>query len=287
MYENELTRIHPVRNMAFQDMGREEAGYNVTSVQSYLKTIRKNPEGIRCGGQLKRSLVTKILPSAEYNNTKNTIRLAKSNIRNEDEVCTSLSIDREKDQLINVQHAYEVIVSNCPSANREKINNSNCNIACTKTTAIKPVRISNNIKDIRGMLVSNFNATTSSFNNSSDAKLALSDSPYKTIVLDSLSNLNNNYSSNTNIAQDCNFASSKTINTDRGAKSIIHNFDFSQLSNPVSCRCTELTCPEDVIVMSENDVDGKEVNSIMSENITSGGLCSFSNNNYAISNKVW
>ena len=287
MRDNDITSHYTKNRMAFEDLDGEKVANQITSVQSYLETIRRNPGGINFGGQRRKSFVTQSRQSAEFNNTRNTILLAKSNIRNGEDIPTSLSDNNEKDQLINVQCAYDDTVSNFAPGNRGKINNSNCNIACTKTTAIKPVRISSSIKDIQGMLVSNLNATTSYFNNCSDAKFSVGDSPCRKVDLNSLPNHTKDYCCNTNISRDESIVSNKTVDKSKRENSILHCYGVSYHSKPLSSGLTRQILSGDALDMSEKLVDKKPLNGNTADILTSGRILrSKSSNNNVISSKL-
>ena len=202
----------------------------VTSVKTYLETLRKHPGGIKFG-QYRNSSINNKPSNLELDNVRINRRFSQSNIHN-GEICTSSSIASQKHQLINVQHRYNDKVARFNSVEYDKRNYLNRNMACTKTNAIKPVRISSSIKDIQGMLVSNLNAKTSYFNNSSDAALIVSESTAKKVDSNLLRTRNKNYL-NTNPLLEEDVSSRKTVKAASSESSIFHNYGDSSHSNSI------------------------------------------------------
>ena len=186
---NQNIKIHYTKSkLDVQDVEDEEVINQITSVKSYLETMRKNPGGLNFAVTSHNKYSrNKSSASAEFNNTKNTILLAKSNIRCREDDTSSSSTVLNKEHLTNMRQTYDDSLSNCTPGISTKSNNSNSNIT-TMTTSVKPTRISSSIRDIQGMLVSNLNSTTTYGNYHSGANFALSNSLSRRVDLEYLPN---------------------------------------------------------------------------------------------------
>ena len=189
MNRNQNIKVHYTKsNLDLQDVEDEEVINQITSVKSYLETIRKNPGGLTFAATSQNKyLRNKSSESSEFNNTKNTILLAKSNIRCPEYDTSGSSADLNKEHLTNMRQTYQDSLSNCTPGICTMSNNLNSNIT-TLTTSVNPTRISSSIRDIQGMLVSNLNSTTAYGNYHSGTNFALSNSSSKRADLEYLPN---------------------------------------------------------------------------------------------------
>ena len=247
----------------------------ISPVKSYLETLKKHPEGIKFGGQYRRTEAAEKQPKStlELNNARNNILVTKSNIRNIEEDCTILSNCDEANQFINVQHSLNDTVSNLASGDYTKMNYSDRSIAYTKTNDIKPLRISSSIKDIQGMLVTNLNAKTSYFNNNSDASLAISSSPCRKVDTYSLENRDKCYPYNRNSSREQNSYDKRGIESALSENNIFHGYRVSGF--PKSFTNVQTTLAADVKCMADNVLDRKIIGKEIMEDMTEGTLIVF------------
>ena len=214
----------------------------ITSVQSYLDTLRKNPVGIKFRGQHRRSYISQKQPSSKMDSERTTAQFAESNPHNE-KFCMSSCCGTEGNLVISAHLEYDTL-SNIASGERGKRTCLNSNIACATPNSSKPFRISSSIKDIQGMLVSNLDAKTSYFNNSSVASLTVSESPFRKVDLNASRNCDK-FCVNTNGIKTQGLSSKKIVKAASSENSIFHNYDVPSLSKVTHSLVTSKLLPED------------------------------------------
>ena len=112
---------HQQNRILVEDVEDEGVVNQITSVKAYIKTLRKNPQGMNFNHRVQQKyssstsdIHSKCYSGSECNNTKKTILLAKSIIRTDDETSTSLSATIDNNQSSPVQCIYDTVPANNP-----------------------------------------------------------------------------------------------------------------------------------------------------------------------------
>ena len=133
------------------------------------------------------------------------------------------------------------------------------NMDCTKTNAIVPARISSNIKDIQGMLISSVSCHSSYFNKSCDANLINHGVPCKNLTSKHLKSCDISHPSSISCLPEQILFNSTTVKSASSSSSIsskhIHQVESICTSNLKGVDPTILSCHTEKIskIPIEND----------------------------------